>query len=136
MRLLCRKCNLIQEHSVDKKRNKPHTWCKACQREYSRKHYRANKKDHLERRKLNRYGERKQKLERLRSLKSRPCMDCSIEYPYYVMQFDHRDPSLKSFTISDNIDQKSLEQLVNEARKCDVVCANCHAERTWGKIEH
>ena len=63
-------------------------------------------------------------------------MDCSIEYPYYVMQFDHRDPSLKSFTISDNIDQKSLEQLVNEARKCDVVCANCHAERTWGKIEH
>lgn len=28
-----------------------------------------------------------------RQLKEVPCGDCNIKYPYYVMDFDHRDRS-------------------------------------------
>lgn len=131
MNLLCRKCNVIAEHSV-RPNGKHQTWCKNCQRKYSQLHYQKHKKKHLERRKLNKYNERKLKRDVIRSLKSQPCQDCSVQYPYYVMQFDHRIPSLKSFTISNDIDRYSLSCILEEITKCDVVCANCHAERTWG----
>ncbi len=28
----------------------------------------------------------------VREAKSVPCADCGVKYPYYVMDFDHRDP--------------------------------------------
>ena len=28
-----------------------------------------------------------------------PCTDSGMQYPYYVMDFDHRDGSLKSFSL-------------------------------------
>lgn len=62
--------------------------------------------------------------------KDKPCMDCGVKYPSYVMQFDHRDPATKSFGIGPRGTGRSVEALLAEIAKCDVVCANCHAERT------
>lgn len=56
-------------------------------------------------------------------------MGCGIQYSSWVMQFDHRDPSIKKYTIC-NMKFRSLEKVREEISKCDVVCANCHAERT------
>jgi hypothetical protein len=69
----------------------------------------------------------------IRSVKEgQPCADCGIVYPPYVLQFDHIG-SDKSFTITEfattTID---LEKIKAEIAKCEIVCANCHAERTWG----
>jgi hypothetical protein len=48
------------------------------------------------------------------------------------MDFDHRDPSTKSFSLlADKALLKNRNVLIAEVAKCDVVCANCHAERTW-----
>lgn len=66
----------------------------------------------------------------IREAKSRPCADCSTIYPTYVMQFDHRDPSVKGFNIGVTGPTTSRTRLLAEIAKCDVVCANCHAERT------
>jgi len=63
--------------------------------------------------------------------KDRPCADCGIEYPYYVMDFDHRGD--KSFTIGSHR-HGSLERVLTEIAKCDIVCANCHMERTHGRV--
>lgn len=64
----------------------------------------------------------------IRDAKAAPCADCFVSYPYYVMQFDHlRD---KHFNIGSSIAQVSASRLCEEIAKCDVVCANCHAERT------
>lgn len=63
----------------------------------------------------------------LDSLKSVPCADCGIQYPSYVMQFDHKGN--KEFQIGTNT-LLSEYRLKLEIAKCDVVCANCHAERT------
>lgn len=45
------------------------------------------------------------------------------------MDLDHRDPQQKIFELSK---QKacSVKRLLVEIAKCDVVCANCHRERT------
>lgn len=66
------------------------------------------------------------------AFKRRPCADCGVQYPPYVMQFDHRDPGVKLFNVSAAPGRYSTDQVLNEIAKCDVVCANCHAERTFG----
>lgn len=66
-------------------------------------------------------------------LKSVPCMDCNKEYPYYVMDFDHRDSSIKEYNLS-QMRFSSKEKFLEEASKCDIVCANCHRERTFQRM--
>lgn len=65
----------------------------------------------------------------LTQAKSRPCMDCKIQYPSWVMEFDHRIPSQKINKVS-RVEGFSINRLITEINKCDIVCANCHAERT------
>lgn len=62
--------------------------------------------------------------------KSKPCADCGVQYPYYVMEFDHLDADSKEFNVSAGVTSKSFARLMAEIAKCEVVCANCHAERT------
>lgn len=68
-------------------------------------------------------------MEVIRAAKSVPCADCGIQYPTYVMQFDHLKPEEKSFSIGGRYSQR-MDALLAEIAKCDVVCANCHMERT------
>ena len=67
--------------------------------------------------------------EYIKSLKEKtPCKDCGKTYPYYVMHFDHlRD---KKFNIGAKTSLSKLTILA-EIEKCEIVCANCHAERTY-----
>jgi hypothetical protein len=46
------------------------------------------------------------------------------------MEFDHLDADAKHFNVSAGVTQVSHERLLTEIAKCEVVCANCHAERT------
>src|SRR6266850_1625643 len=62
----------------------------------------------------------------IRQIKGQPCTDCGIQYPYYVMDFDHTRGS-KHFLICRP--HHNLETLFAEIEKCDLVCKNCHAER-------
>lgn len=59
-----------------------------------------------------------------------PCSDCKMPYPPYVMQFDHlgedKDRAIAALIQS----PVSLARLQAEIDKCEMVCANCHAERT------
>lgn len=66
-----------------------------------------------------------------REAKSVPCKDCGVQYPFYVMQFDHVRGE-KKFTIA-TIGRTyiSMKDLQEEIAKCEVVCANCHCARTY-----
>jgi hypothetical protein len=66
----------------------------------------------------------------IRAAKDKPCSDCGIAYPYYVMQFDHLDAASKEFNIGVMGPTVGRDRLLDEIAKCEVVCANCHAERT------
>lgn len=49
------------------------------------------------------------------------------------MQFDHINPEEKSFNIGQNA-QMRRSRLAAEIAKCEVVCANCHWERTHQQL--
>ena len=60
------------------------------------------------------------------------CVKCNYDKNYSVLQFHHKDPSQKSFGLSSNkIAGSSWDALLKEAEKCELLCANCHAEHHY-----
>jgi hypothetical protein len=47
------------------------------------------------------------------------------------MQFDHRPGEGKSFDVASAVRGYSRKRILAEIAKCDLVCANCHAVRTY-----
>jgi len=60
-------------------------------------------------------------------------MDCRTRYPFYVMDFDHRDPSAKKYEPARLKTDVGWPTLLKELAKCDVVCANCHRKRSHSR---
>jgi hypothetical protein len=73
----------------------------------------------------------KQKRTFINGKKDVPCSDCGVKYPPYVMQFDHVK-GRKLFNIGAGIIAVAWKKVLTELKKCEVVCANCHAKRTYG----
>lgn len=62
------------------------------------------------------------------------CADCGLDYPYWIMEFDHCKGDAKVGTIANMVNDYTLEDIKKEVEKCEVVCANCHRHRTWLRI--
>jgi hypothetical protein len=63
----------------------------------------------------------------LEFFKTHPCVDCGERDPV-VLEFDHlRD---KSFAIGPSLSRRGWQDILDEMKKCEVVCANCHRRRT------
>jgi len=58
------------------------------------------------------------------------CFLCGKEYPNYIYEFHHINPSTKKYNLS-HPDTRAKSAYPEEAKKCCMVCANCHRE-----IEH
>jgi hypothetical protein len=60
---------------------------------------------------------------------TRGCKDCGYRAHFAALQLDHLGP--KTLAIADA--RSSISRLKDEIRRgrCVVVCANCHAVRTW-----
>lgn len=67
----------------------------------------------------------------LNKQKDKPCIDCGIKYPCYVMDFDHI--GTKTFNIN-NGKYAGIKRIKEELKHCEVVCSNCHRERTYKRI--
>ena len=82
----------------------------------------------------NNRANRLRRRERLIEIKEgRPCVDCGVVYPHYVMDFDHvRGKKVKN--LSKLVNSTYTWRLVEiEIEKCDLVCSNCHRIRTWDR---
>lgn len=55
------------------------------------------------------------------------CKICGYNKCIDALDFHHRDPLTKKFSIS-NKGGHSIGDLKKEAEKCDILCANCHRE--------
>lgn len=61
---------------------------------------------------------------------SKTCADCGENYPYWMLEFDHLGD--KKFSISTHRNHTSkLDEVKKEIEKCEVVCCNCHRNRTF-----
>jgi len=69
------------------------------------------------------------------------CTDCGLlceEWNHCMFAFDHLQPALKSFALSKayKIVGITKDQIDAEIAKCELVCHNCHAFRTWIERQH
>ena len=71
----------------------------------------------------------KRNREIITAAKDKPCTDCGVKYPYYVMDLDHvRGKKHKNLG---QMMQASEKRVLDEIAKCDVVCSNCHRIRSY-----
>jgi len=76
---------------------------------------------------------RQRKKEELVRLFGGECVICGYNRSNWALEFHHRDPSQKDFSISGkNI--VSMNAYIEEAKKCVLVCSNCHKEIHAGLI--
>lgn len=146
MQLACRHCGFVgKAHNFSKDRSRPtgfRSICKVCWREKARK-YRQADPDRAKaiQQRSNRntckrvpglsYQEKRQKLDEIKHC--RGCFFCQEGEPV-ALDFHHRNPSEKKFTISAEI-AKPIELLLEEAAKCEVICANCHRKLHHGLLK-
>lgn len=127
--ITCHKLKNIDDFNKHKSRGIQNQ-CRSCRAEYNRKHYRNNIEIYK-----NRNSESRKRLRREAQLfiwnylLSHPC-PCGESNPV-VLEFDHLDPSKKSFPIGGSASHgKPIELLKEEISKCQVLCANCHRKKT------
>jgi len=127
---VCSKCRVVKRITEFNFRNTAkdirHSYCRDCGKEFTQSHYKRNKQQYFEKN-LRSFRKRR---EFAREIKNRPCADCGVKYPYYVMDFDHREDEKKEYELN-SIEKMSINVLKREIAKCDVVCSNCHRERTY-----
>ena len=132
---ICGSCNQNkQEDEFNKKGKGYQSQCKICQRLWYKGYYDSNPKEKNRLLKRNR-SSRKELRQKIIELKSGvPCVDCAVCYPHYVMDFDHINDD-KEFNVSNLVTYSSWEKIEKEVQKCELVCANCHRERTYKRMQ-
>ena len=118
------------EEMTKSKYQKPYM-CKICKNKISKESYRRNKSTYQTRAPRRRFESRNL----VTKLKSEPCIDCKTKFHFCQMDFDHRDPTEKRLPVS-RMGLMGLESIIKEVAKCDLVCANCHRDRTQKQITH
>ena len=113
-----------------RRKNQRDSFCRPCRSEYGREHYLANKQRYIDQAAA---SKRKIRLARTMYLieffKAHPCADCGETDPV-VLEFDHLDSRAKSFNIGVVLHYRTWDAILEEMKKCEVVCANCHRRRT------
>jgi len=62
------------------------------------------------------------------------CVLCGYDECVAALHFHHVDPASKRFALSGQGMTRGLQALQEEARKCVLLCANCHAEVESGVV--
>jgi hypothetical protein len=108
--------------------------CRSCKAQYQRDWYGRNKERHKEAVAQIRRITTEANQSIVRAAKDRPCADCGGYFPPYVLDLDHVRGE-KVGNISRMVSGATQAAVRAEIAKCDVVCANCHRERTFGQAE-
>lgn len=62
------------------------------------------------------------------------CILCGYSRCHRALEFHHLDPATKEFQLAHRGRTRSLRRLRAEARKCALLCSNCHAEVEAGIV--
>jgi hypothetical protein len=115
------------------KKVKARGMCHSCYQGWRRKNTATGKAANQRNKRLEVKRRKKKNQDWTRELKEKtPCADCKKFFPYWCMQFDHIEGS-KKFGISGNL-SRTLPILQKELSKCKIVCATCHAHRTYCRV--
>lgn len=136
---ICTKCKQpkpLSEYFIQSKvTGKIHAQCKACykthRKTYLAEHYRKYGDQYRERAKKRRAMiKRDLQIQMLEYLQDKSCEQCG-ENDLRVLDFDHLDPTLKSFSVARGLTNGySWGRILAEINKCRILCANCHHKHT------
>lgn len=74
--------------------------------------------------------------QRLQDIKTASgCVECGFNAHPAALDFNHRNPLEKEFTLSKEI-WHPWEVIEVEIAKCDILCANCHRIHTYNNKHH
>ncbi len=107
---ICTKCNqikLLSEFYLNSKR--PHSYCKLCMTKNTIDRQRKFKKECVE-------------------YKGGCCEKCGYSKYIGALEFHHKDPSKKEFSIAHVKLTTFSDKIRTELDKCELLCANCHRE--------
>lgn len=91
------------------KRNKTHSYCKACQSFKTRERFRIFKQKCVD-------------------YKGGKCIRCGYNKYIGALEFHHKDPKEKDFLLSKVKNSAFNDRIKRELDKCDILCSNCHKE--------
>jgi hypothetical protein len=127
----CRRQRSVEDFPLRRKDGtRRHTHCRDCKAAYQREWYERNRARHIANVNVIRNELRLAHRRIIEAAKSRPCADCGVRYPPYVMDFDHVRGT-KLWAIGEKKGAVSTAALLAEIAKCEVVCANWHRIRTY-----
>lgn len=62
------------------------------------------------------------------------CTHCGFAGHPCALSFHHRDPALKRFALESNqLSSRRWSEILQEAKKCTLLCLNCHAILHWAR---
>jgi len=125
----CRRCGETKQVAdFHRWRDSYQWWCKPCRREYAAAHYQRNKARRQEQNKRR----QAEFLAWYTQLKvGEPCADCGLEFHPVAMHWDHLPEFEKEADLGNLAKSGSRARVLDEIAKCELVCANCHAIRTF-----
>src|SRR4029079_4935522 len=128
----CHLCNTIKPLTDFHRQGAGHMfWCKACRKTYDAAYYTSRRK-HV----IARHRQRgKELVAWMRAAKAKPCADCGVQFHPAAMAFDHLPGTDKQADLATLAGRGYGRRARTEIAKCEVVCANCHAIRTYERRE-
>lgn len=134
---VCTKCkeNLPDSSYNIKKINKNGTLqkqsiCIECNKIYQKEHYVKNKEKYYLKARNWENEYKKNVYSVLMEMTKDGCVKCGEKH-FACLQFDHIERDKKTSNISTMIrDTKKIDLILEEIKKCNILCANCHAKKT------
>src|SRR4051794_13975481 len=126
---VCGKCQKLRPEADFHRRGKiRQAWCRECRKAYDAAYHAK-------------YRERRRELRRLKAIEfkkwywelkeSLPCTDCGSYFRHPAMTWDHLPGFEKRADVGFLTRYSSRNVVLKEIAKCELVCANCHAVRTF-----
>jgi len=123
---ICKICNKTKKLSEFLNHYTFRYFCNVCHAALVQKH----RKDRPDLEKKRRFKNFRTSADHIKSQKvGRPCLICNGSFPPCAMDFNHLDHSTKICNIA-QLYGKSKERIDAEIAKCELICANCHRDKT------
>ena len=135
-----RRCSKCKRRKPLRCFTKDFSYCRLCHRKYKRQQYAEDSTRKIAQQKAWYRSNRKAVLSAMKRMRARrvlqllqylrchPCVDCGEQDPI-VLDFDHVR-GRKRFSISWAMTSVRWSLVLQEIKKCDVRCANCHRRKT------